>query len=174
MRTAGIFRRFLGDVVDGIILFLFSCILVLALDFSVPSTLGTDLLQAVQGLVLLPIPLLYYALFESSKAQATLGERLMGLRIYSKTYERLSFWHAVGRYASGWLSQLVLIILWVLGSVVLLTMVASGSVVFWAAVVGAVLSFIWWLCTFYIRIFSHRQQTFRDFLSRSLVIVEKK
>jgi uncharacterized RDD family membrane protein YckC len=41
---------------------------------------------------------LYHAWLESSAWQGTVGKRLLGLRVTSMTGERISFWHASGRF----------------------------------------------------------------------------
>lgn len=165
----------MGDLVDFIIIVLFLSFVFWAFNLDrIDISHGITVASIFLRIVGIAVPLLYYSFFESSKMQATLGERLIGLRIYSKTYQRLSLWRAVGRYLSGTLSQLILVLLWLVGALVIGLGGFSVTVLYGAIVVACVVSFIWWLCTFYIRIFSHRQQTFRDFLSRTLVIVDAK
>ncbi|GFK92601.1 hypothetical protein NNJEOMEG_00426 [Fundidesulfovibrio magnetotacticus] len=47
---------------------------------------------------------LYYALQESSPVQATLGKRIMGLKVMDLEGRRISFGRATGRYAAKLLS----------------------------------------------------------------------
>ena len=41
---------------------------------------------------------LYYGLMESSQFQATLGKRVLRLKVTSYSGDRISFWNAVGRF----------------------------------------------------------------------------
>lgn len=55
---------------------------------------------------------LYEALLTSSSKQATLGKMALGLKVIDKQGERLSFWHATGRYCAKWVNSLTLGIGW--------------------------------------------------------------
>ncbi|HSX11920.1 MAG TPA: RDD family protein [Rhabdochlamydiaceae bacterium] len=57
---------------------------------------------------MLLLPWMYYALFESSKMQATVGKYILGLQVTTLTGERLSFGRATGRYFGKFLSQITL------------------------------------------------------------------
>jgi uncharacterized RDD family membrane protein YckC len=56
----------------------------------------------------LVVPWLYYTTAESSQQQATLGKRLVGLRVVSDAGTRISFARANGRYWAKSLSGLTL------------------------------------------------------------------
>jgi len=61
------------------------------------------------GICLL-ISLFYYSLLHSSKWQATIGKKLLGLKVTDKNGNRLSFWRSLGRYVvSSLLSGILLI-----------------------------------------------------------------
>jgi len=61
---------------------------------------------------------LYYAYFESSPQQATIGKKVMSLRVTDRDGNRLSFGHASGRYFSKIITGLVpLGIGWILAGV---------------------------------------------------------
>lgn len=54
--------------------------------------------------------LFYYTLFHASKWQATIGKKLLGLKVTDKNGKRLSFWRSLGRYlVSSLLSSILLI-----------------------------------------------------------------
>lgn len=53
---------------------------------------------------------LYYAYQESSAAQATLGKKVMGLKVTGMNGERISFLNATGRFFGKILSGLILLI----------------------------------------------------------------
>ena len=42
--------------------------------------------------------LLYFSLMESSSWQATFGKLILGIKVVDKANNKLSFWHALGRY----------------------------------------------------------------------------
>ena len=52
----------------------------------------------------------YFAGFESSSWQATLGKRAVGVKVTGEQGERISFWRAVGRYLGKIVSTLILFI----------------------------------------------------------------
>lgn len=56
------------------------------------------------GIVILPW--MYYALFESSKMQGTIGKYVFGLNVVSLSGERINFAKATGRYFGKFLSQI--------------------------------------------------------------------
>ncbi len=89
---AGFWRRAAAYILDYLILFI-----PLVLVNIVP------LLGAIVGIV---GAWLYFALQESSPAQATLGKRAMGIKATDDQGRRLSFGHATGRYFAGALSAL--------------------------------------------------------------------
>lgn len=51
---------------------------------------------------------LYFALQESGKAQATLGKRVMGIKVVGPNGERISFWRATGRTFGKMVSNMTL------------------------------------------------------------------
>lgn len=53
---------------------------------------------------------LYYTGLHASQWQATLGKRLLGLRVVNLEGQRISFGHATGRYFAEFLSALILLI----------------------------------------------------------------
>lgn len=56
------------------------------------------------------ISLFYYALLHASKWQATIGKKLLGLRVEDMKGNRISFWRSLGRYiVSSLLSGILLI-----------------------------------------------------------------
>ena len=97
----------------------------IALSVLLGSDLGLDddgLVQgdASEGMMLLVglgvlglsflVPLLYFALMESSSMQATLGKKLVGIKVTDARGDRISFWRAVGRYLGKIVSTMTLMI----------------------------------------------------------------
>ena len=68
------------------------------------------LAQGPQQLLWLVVTPLYYALQESSAAQATLGKRAMRIKVTDREGKRISFGHALGRWFAAALSYLTLYI----------------------------------------------------------------
>jgi uncharacterized RDD family membrane protein YckC len=89
-------RRYLARLIDSFAIIILIAILVLA--YSVVVTGGP---HPVAKFVVLPALFLvwigYGAVLESSKWQATVGKRLMGLRVYNAQGSRLRLTQAAGR-----------------------------------------------------------------------------
>jgi len=93
---AGFWRRGAALTLDGLVL-------------SIPIFLLA--LIPVAGIVLIVVGRwLYFALLESSAAQATLGKRAMGIKVTDGAGNRISFGQATGRYVGALLSRLILYI----------------------------------------------------------------
>lgn len=110
---AGFIRRWIALWIDQLILAL--PVLVVAVALAVVA--GAKARQADDGLITGAVYLaywlfapLYYALQESSAAQATLGKRALGIKVTDLQGRRLSFGRALGRWFSAALSYLTLYI----------------------------------------------------------------
>ena len=68
------------------------------------------LLVSIIPLLPLVISWLYYALFHSSKYQATIGMMALKIKIYNENEGSISFGRATGRYFSTPLSGLILLV----------------------------------------------------------------
>lgn len=76
-------------------------------------TAGGAALMGMMGLVYLLYPVvsaIYYAGFESSSKQATLGKMAVGIKVVDRDGRRLSLKHALGRWLSAGLNYLTLYI----------------------------------------------------------------
>lgn len=71
-----------------------------------PAGVGKPLTPVSFGLLLL-IPALYFALFESSAKQATPGKMALGLMVTDGNARRIGFLRALWRYLARWFSSLV-------------------------------------------------------------------
>ncbi len=118
---AGFWKRFLASIVDGLVLLIPTIVLLVLLVVLFIGTGGLSLNDQVPTLAqrmqqqrlatvcqfgMLVINIVYFAWMESSKYQATLGKMLVGIKVVTLHGERLSFWHAVGRFATKWVSGL--------------------------------------------------------------------
>lgn len=108
VRFAGFWRRFATLVVDAIVLFFPTAIVRVLLGgdpfgtdglFDGPSALRWTAANA--GLWWI-----YCAAFESSPAQGSLGQQLLGVRVCDDRLRRISFVRASARYFAQWLSVL--------------------------------------------------------------------
>ncbi|HSX04399.1 MAG TPA: RDD family protein [Rhabdochlamydiaceae bacterium] len=107
---AGATKRVLAFCIDSLIILfcymgfgiLFSLTIVNKLIFQLPI-IG---LWWYGGMLVLPW--LYYAFYECSRMQATIGKRILGLKVASLSGERINFAKATGRYFGKFLSQITL------------------------------------------------------------------
>jgi len=113
---AGFWRRAGAYLLDELIMLVL--IIVIAVLVVVPTVflvtfLGRELdsdrySDLVGSLIAIPVAWLYPTLLESSKLQATLGKRLLGMRVTDEHGARVSFGRANGRYWSKFLSSILL------------------------------------------------------------------
>lgn len=96
---AGFWRRGAALLVDNIVLFVPSLVVVLALP---DGWVGMIAQFAVN--------ILYYALMHSSASQATLGKMAFGIKVTGLDGERIGIGRAVARVFASWLSALLLCI----------------------------------------------------------------
>lgn len=120
VRFAGFWYRTLAYLIDSLIggvgLFFAIQALAVALGLSVAGNVthqGAGAAGAALGSLLgfmlgLLSSSLYYTILESSKWQATIGKRLLGLRVTDEAGARIGFGRANGRYWSKTLSALIL------------------------------------------------------------------
>jgi uncharacterized RDD family membrane protein YckC len=112
---AGFWLRFAAIFVDALILLPLSLI---SVGFTYADDVATDnnvklaiaVVSLVYSLFLIVAQWLYFALQESSAAQATLGKRLLGLQVTDRVGGRIGFGRATGRYFGKLISALALYI----------------------------------------------------------------
>jgi uncharacterized RDD family membrane protein YckC len=110
---AGFWRRLAAAIIDGIV----TNIVFYALSFAVIGTAtiaGSSEVVGVAGIGLYLFSIignwLYFALMESSSAQATLGKVALGIIVTDEAGERIGFGKATGRYFGKIISSLILAI----------------------------------------------------------------
>ena len=98
--------RFVAYIIDAIIINFVGGIL-----SGIGMLSGGGLVSVLVFTILLPLicAILYYAYFESSTKQATLGKMVMKLKVVGKDGERISFANAIGRYFAKILSGILYI-----------------------------------------------------------------
>ncbi|KHD84882.1 RDD family protein [Heyndrickxia ginsengihumi] len=110
IRYAGFWRRFVAYLIDMVILSIplliitlaVFCIVAVQIDFSTNKvTINQFFSIGIGYLVIffvdLILPILYFAWLESSKWQATIGKRVLGLKVIDTKGNPLTFWRALGR-----------------------------------------------------------------------------
>lgn len=110
---AGFGARLGALIVDGIVTQICMFLVGLVVGFSIVAggqgdqrTIAT--MQAGLNLLSIVFVWLYYALQESSDAQATIGKRVMGIRVLDLSGQQLSFGRATGRHFGKLISGLLL------------------------------------------------------------------
>jgi uncharacterized RDD family membrane protein YckC len=120
VRYAGFWIRFLAVFIDALILFavMTPIRLVLHVPMGVMATRHSDdftplmflPLMGLSVLISIVVDWLYEAYFISSERQATLGKMALGIRVTGLRGERLSFGQATIRHFAKWLSDLTLLV----------------------------------------------------------------
>jgi uncharacterized RDD family membrane protein YckC len=100
MKYAGFWKRVVASIIDSVIL--------------IPASFLVGALQAfggayVEGFIVgIVLSWLYFAISESQSWQATLGKKLMGIKVTDLHGQQISFARASGRYVSKFLSYITL------------------------------------------------------------------
>lgn len=108
----GFWRRLAAVLIDFIAMLVPLYCLLWITRYSLTHTTDADyqLLDTIDSGITLIMWWLYYALFNSSAWQASLGKRALGLKIIDSHGQRLSFARASGRFFAEYLSALTLCI----------------------------------------------------------------
>lgn len=111
----GFWLRFVAYVIDAVILnivgFIVRLLLSSVMGVQTPSSSGFDTVTITTGFVGLVVAWLYFAFQESSEAGATLGKRILGLRVVRGIDgSRLTFARATGRFLAKFVSAFILLI----------------------------------------------------------------
>jgi uncharacterized RDD family membrane protein YckC len=118
IRYAGFWFRVLAAIIDGIASQLITIFVVMPLAFtaglSLPEDTSLEAAEAIGGVIGFLagtiIHWLWFTIPESSSWQASLGKKLLGLRVTDLNHNRISFGRANARYWSKILSTLILMI----------------------------------------------------------------
>lgn len=112
---AGFWKRFAAHVLDVVILMFLvlplAIVLGLALGAAGTADSGTEAIGNLFGIVAV---LFYYALQESSRHQATLGKRALGIIVTDLDGRPIGFGRACGRHVASVLNYLTLYIGWIM------------------------------------------------------------
>ena len=81
---AGFWVRFIAYLIDFIILTVISVILAF--------------IPIIGWIISIFLPWLYFAILQSSSKQATIGMRVLDIKIVDETHKKIGFWRATGNY----------------------------------------------------------------------------
>ena len=101
---AGFWRRFAAYAIDYVLIFLGSAALAIVASLTGLLPVGAPEFSTI----VLAGYFLYCSLLESSRWQATIGKRVVGIRVTSHRGERIGFGRAAVRFAAKLLSGLTL------------------------------------------------------------------
>lgn len=110
---AGFWRRTAAYLMDGFIIGVVNWVITMILMVAMVGSLAAGSINAAFGTIALQVLIgivlswLYFALQESSAAQATLGKRAMGLKVTDDYARRIGFGRATGRFFGKILSSLI-------------------------------------------------------------------
>jgi uncharacterized RDD family membrane protein YckC len=115
---AGFWLRFFAGIIDLLSIMIITLPLAVALEYLISAGMAgaaseSDIQSTVEETVSilgLLVFWLYFTLAESSKFQATLGKKALGLRVVDMMGDRIGFSRANGRYFGKYLSSLTLFI----------------------------------------------------------------
>jgi len=111
MRYAGFWIRFVAYIIDT---FIISTVLILlGTIWSLQSDDSMDMAASIaSSAIVLWISFFlhwfYFAIMESSDSQATIGKKVLGIKVTDEFGQRMSFGRATGRYFSKYISSLIL------------------------------------------------------------------
>ncbi len=105
---AGFGRRLVAFMLDGIFVAIIT--IITALILVIALNLSKSDLESFASILQLGISWLYFAFSESSKAQATLGKKAVGLIVTDEKGKQISFARATGRYFAKIISALIILI----------------------------------------------------------------
>lgn len=117
-RYAGFWYRTLAYVIDVVITMVIAMPIVMPLAFALGASMAetatpeaiTAAGEALGNAMGVLVSWLYFTISESSAWQATLGKRLLGLKVTDEAGQRIGFGRANGRYWSNILSALLLMV----------------------------------------------------------------
>ncbi len=157
---AGFWLRFVAAIIDGIILFVVNFVLSLILA-AIFGLGGIYIVIIVSYLVTGALGLLYWAKMESGPGQATLGKRVLKLKVTNLSGGRIDFATAVTRSWVHWLGYFVLILDVVLGLPFFLNgnLGTLSGIVTVAALISAIMI-----------AFTPMKQGFHDQIAKTLVV----
>jgi uncharacterized RDD family membrane protein YckC len=157
---AGFWLRFVAAIIDGIILAVVNFVLTLILG-AILGVNGIYTAVIISYLATGVLGLLYWSMLESGRGQATLGKRVLRLKVTSMSGGRIDFATAATRSWVHWLAYFLLIVDVLVG----LPSFAGGNLGLLSGLVGlaALISAI-------MIAFTPMKQGFHDQIAKTLVV----
>ena len=111
MTYAGFWKRFAAFLIDMIVLMVLGAIVGGIFGFLYGTTAGTaegsEVMGQMGGII---VGWIYYAAFESSEKQATLGKMALSIKVTDLEGQRIGFGRATGRHFAKIVSGIILLI----------------------------------------------------------------
>ncbi len=102
---AGFWKRAAAALIDSFLLFIVGTVLGLLFILVTGADQGLEAASNILGII---IGWLYFALMESSEAQATIGKKALGIVVIDAHGKRISFYRASGRHFGKIVSSITL------------------------------------------------------------------
>src|SRR5713226_9906680 len=118
-RYAGFWKRFAAYLIDFILLYSVEGVLAVGVVMMSPREINVvGILYGVINFQLVSAALAwaYFALFESSPMQATVGKYALGLYVSDLSGDPIGFWRATARYWLKMFSSLTLMVGWIIAA----------------------------------------------------------
>jgi hypothetical protein len=165
MKSAGGWRRFFADCIDMVIVKLGLAVVIALIEVLFMKQVPDSIVPALFAFVSY---FLYFPLLESSSAQSTFGQRAVKIRVVSQDNEQLSFFRALWRQVIG--NGLTICLFFTILAASLVQNSLPGNAGRFIILLVFCIVIFGYLVTYYIRLFSSRSMTFRDYLSGTLMM----
>lgn len=111
MTYASFWKRTAAYLIDGFIYQFITFVIAFGIGLIIGLSGAPEILASLAGfLVSIVVWLIYFAVAESSSWQATVGKKMMGLKVTDLNGQQISFWRSVGRNLGMIISTLILCI----------------------------------------------------------------
>ncbi len=118
-RYAGFWKRLAAYLIDFMLIYIVESVLAIGVVMMSPREISiVGLLSGVINFELVSIALAwaYFALFESSPMQGTVGKYALGIYVTDRHGDSIGFWRATARYWLKVLSNLTLMVGWIMAA----------------------------------------------------------
>ncbi|MFL0252588.1 RDD family protein [Clostridium neuense] len=175
---AGLFKRFLAYVVDGIILAIIGAIVGKIVGYSS----FTAMLNAATGkaidvnafrtyyTIVLIIGIAYYVLLESSPKQGSLGKMLLGIKITNENGGRISIVTALERYVILGVFGIISSVLSIIQGPPKVSTTGVGAAAFSSSTILAFVSLVYYIIILITMLSSQYKQGLHDKLAKTYVV----
>ena len=111
MSYASFWKRMAAYLIDGFIYKLITFVISFAFGLALGISGAPDIIASLVGIIIsVVVWVIYYNVSESSSWQATIGKKMLGLKVTDLNGQRISFWRAIGRNLGKIVSAILLCI----------------------------------------------------------------